>query len=179
MSKWSFRYFGDPSLRKKCEPIEEITDEIRELAQFMIDYADNNNGIGLAAPQVGVPLRLFVIRDYLMDEEGKWRTSEPKVFINPKILSKSEEEEEDTEGCMSLPNLQVGPIDRPVKIKIEATDLEGNRFVEEREGLNARVTLHENDHLNGVLHIDRLPPAIRKKIAPQLQAIKKKYFLKK
>ena len=175
MAKWRFRYYGDPVLRAHCQPIEEITDEIKELAHFMIEYADNNRGIGLAAPQVGMPIRLFILRDYVVLPDGKWTVSEPKVFINPKILWKSKEMTIDTEGCMSFPDMPVGPIERPKEIHIEATDLEGNRFVDKREGLNARVTFHENDHLNGVLHIDRLPPRVRKQIEPDLHAIKEKY----
>lgn len=177
MTKWRFRYFGDPVLREHSKKIAEITEEIKELARFMIHYADNNNGIGLSAVQLGIPIRMFVLRDYIILPDGKWTVSAPKVFINPKIVWKSKETEVDTEGCMSFPHLQVGPIERPHKVKIEATDLEGNLFTEEREGLNARVSFHENDHLNGVLHIDRLPPRIRKKIEPQLQEIKKKYNL--
>lgn len=176
MAKWRFRYYGDPILRQHSLPIEKITDEIKELARFMIHYADNNNGIGLSAIQVGVPIRLFVLRDYIIPPDGgRWTYSAPKIFINPKIIWKSEETNVDTEGCMSLPKLNLGPIERPTYVKIEAQDLDGNTFIDEREGLNARVTFHENDHLNGVLHIDRLPPNVRKKIEPQLQAIKKKY----
>ena len=175
MSKWTFRYFGDPVLREQSKPIEEITDEIKELAHFMIEYADQNNGIGLSAVQVGVPIRLFVLRDYVVLPDGKWSASAPKVFINPKIVWKSKETETDDEACMSVPGLLVGPIERPKKVRVEATDLEGNMFVEEREGLNARVSFHENDHLNGVLQIDRLPPRVRKKIESDLQDIKKKY----
>jgi peptide deformylase len=177
MAKWRFRYYGDPILRQKSEPIEEITDEIKELAHFMIDYADNNNGIGLSAIQVGVPVRLFVLRDYIVLPDGRWTSSEPKVFINPKIVWKSKERETDLEACMSIPNLQVGPIERPLHVKVEATDLDGNLFVDERSGLNARVSFHENDHLNGVLTVDRAPPRVRKKLEPVLQEIKKKYFL--
>lgn len=175
MERYRFRYYGDPILRQKCEPVKEITPEIKELAQFMIDYIDQNSAIGLAAPQVGVPIRLFVLRDYLVQPDGKWVVSEPKVFINPKILWKSEETDTDTEGCMSFPGLQVGPIERPLKVKFEATDLEGKVFIDEREELNARVTFHENDHLNGVLHIDRLPPLFRKRIEGDLRLIKSKY----
>lgn len=175
MAKWTFRYYGDPILRKQSEPVEEITDEIKELAHFMIDYADNHNGIGLSAVQVGVPIRLFVLRDYVVLPDGKWTVSAPKVFINPKIVWKSKETEIDDEPCMSIPGLNVGPIERPVKVRFEATDLDGNHFVEERQGINARVSFHENDHLNGVLQIDRAPPRVRKKIEPDLQAIKKKY----
>lgn len=175
MAKWTFRYFGDPILREHSQPIEHITDEIKELAHFMIDFADNNNGIGLSAVQVGVLVRLFVLRDYRVLDDGRWVTSEPKVFINPRILWKSEEIESDQEGCMSIPGLQVGPIKRPVKVRIEALDLDGNLFIDEREGINARVSFHENDHLNGVLTIDRISPKARKKVEPALQAIRKKY----
>lgn len=175
MKKWTFRYYGDPVLREHSKKIDEVTDEIKQLARYMTYYADNNNGIGLSAVQLGIPIRLFVLRDYIILPDGTWTVSAPKVFINPKILWKSKETETDTEACMSFPDLQVGPIDRPKKVKIEAIDLDGNVFVEEREGLNARVSFHENDHLNGVLHIDRLPPKVRKKIDPDLREIKKKY----
>ncbi len=170
--KWHLRIYGDPVLRKKSEQIEEITGEIKELAQFMIDFSDNNNGIGLAAVQLGVPIRMFVLRDYIELPDGHINLSDPKVFINPKIIWKSEETEVDTEGCLSIPGMNVGPVERPHKIKIEAQDLEGNTFVDEREGLNARVTFHENDHLNGVLYIDRLPKNVRKKIERDLQNLK-------
>jgi len=175
MAKWRFRYYGDPVLRQKSAAVEEITDEVKELVRYMIYYADNHNGIGLSAIQLGVPLRIFVLRNYIVQPDGKWTVSKPLVFINPKIVWKSEEIEVDTEACMSVPNLNVGPIERPHAIKIEATDLDGNRFVDEAEGINARVRFHENDHLNGVLQIDRLPVNARKKIERQLQAIKKKY----
>ena len=174
-NKWRFRYYGDPVLREHSKPIEEITDEIKELARFMTHYADNNNGIGLSAIQMGVPIRLFVLRDYILLPDGHWATSAPKVFINPKIVWKSKEMETDTEACMSVPELSIGPVERPKKLRIEALDLDGNTFTDEREGLNARVTFHENDHLNGVLYIDRLPPSIRKKFEPQLKDIKQKY----
>ncbi len=175
MAKWRLRYYGDPVLRQHSKSIEEITDEIKELAHFMVDYADNNNGIGLSAVQMGVPIRLFVLRDYAILPDGKWAVSAPKVFINPKVVWKSKETNVDTEGCLSFGHLNVGPIERPSSVKIEATDLQGNTFIDEREGLNARVSFHENDHLNGVLHIDRLPPRVRKKIEPDLQAIKKQH----
>lgn len=176
--KWRFRYYGDPVLRQHSEPVGEVTEEIQELARFMIDYADNHNGIGLSAIQVGVPIRLFVLRDYIVLPDGKWSASAPKVFINPKIVWKSKETETDTEGCMSVPGLSVGPIERPLKVRIEALDINGKPFTDEREGINARVSFHENDHLNGVLQIDRLPPRVRKRIEPELEAIKKKYHSK-
>ena len=175
MKKWRFRYYGDPILRERSAPIEEITDEIKELAAFMVDYADNNNGIGLSAIQVGVPIRLFVLRDYVVLPDGKWTHSAPKVFINPKIVAKSKKTEADLEACMSIPDFRSGPVVRPFEVTIEATDLDGNKFTDVREGLNARVSLHENDHLNGVLFIDRLAPKIKKQIESELREVKKKY----
>ena len=168
------RYYGDPVLRKQCEPIKEITEEIRKLAKDMIETMDKNDGIGLAAPQVGHSVRLFVLRNYIFTEEGHWTLSDPKVFINPKLKDPSVHLISDTEGCLSLPGLRL-PVNRPDKITVEAIDLEVNIFVEELEGYNARVRMHENDHINGVLFIDRVDTYLRKKIDPILKEIKKKY----
>jgi len=167
-------YYGHPVLRKLCESISEITDEIRKLASDMIETMDKNDGIGLAAPQVGHPIRMFVLRNYIPTEDGQWTVSEPKVYINPKLSSPSDDMLSDTEGCLSLPGLRL-EIDRPNKITVEAMDLEGNIFIEELEGYNARVRMHENDHINGVLFIDRIDVPTRKKIEPDLKQIKKKY----
>jgi len=168
-------YYGDPVLRKRSEPIEEITDEIKKFILEMIKLCDENRGAGLAACQVGRSIRVFILRNYIISPDGKWSQSEPIVFINPKVIEHSEETDVDTEGCLSVPIGQVGPIERPIRVTIEAQDLEGNTFIDKREGLNARVSLHENDHLNGVLQIDRLPPNERKKIEPDLRVAKKKY----
>lgn len=167
-------YYGNPVLRKHCAPIEEITDEIRKLAKDMIETMDKSHGIGLAAPQVGYPIRLFVCRNYIFGEDQNWTLSEPKVYINPKLSSPSDRMLTDTEGCLSFPKLQL-EIDRPDSITVEAMDLDGNLFKEEVDGYNARVRMHENDHINGVLFIDRIDPNQRKKLAPILQEIKRKY----
>lgn len=169
------RYYGDPILRKRSDPIETITDEIKQLAYAMIEYADTHNGIGLSACQIGHTIRMFVLRSYIETPDGKWTVSAPRVFINPKIISYSDELVADDEGCMSIPGLRVEVV-RPLKVVVEATDLDGKTFVEESEGYNARIRMHENDHLNGVLSIDRASPKIRKKIEPQLREIKKKYY---
>ncbi len=168
-----YRY-GHPVLRKRCEPVVEITDEIRQLVADMIETMDQNEGIGLAAPQVGHPIRLFVLRNYIYADEGKWTLSEPKVYINPKLTSPGTEMLSDTEGCLSLPGLRL-EVDRPDRITVEAMDLEGKTFVEELEGYTARIRMHENDHINGVLFIDRVDLHTRKQIDPLLKQIKKKY----
>lgn len=165
-------YYGHPVLRKHCAPIEEITDEIRKLAQDMIDTMDQSDGIGLAAPQVGYPLRLFVCRNYIFGEDKNWTLSPPKVYINPKLSSPSDRLLTDVEGCLSFPKLRL-EIDRPDFIVVEAMDIHGQLFREEVEGYNARVRMHENDHINGVLFIDRIDAGRRKEIDPMLREIKK------
>lgn len=167
-------YYGHPILRKRCAPIAEITDEIRMLAHDMIETMDKNDGIGLAAPQIGHSLRMFVLRNYIFTEEGHWTLSEPKVYINPKLYSPGDNIVSDTEGCLSLPGLRL-QVSRPDKITVEAMDLDGKIFIEELEGYNARVRMHENDHINGTLFIDRIDVNERKKIEPFLKEIKKKY----
>jgi peptide deformylase len=167
-------YYGDPVLRKRCEPVHEITDEIRTLVSDMIETMDKSDGIGLAAPQVGHALRIFVLRNYIQLENGQWTVSEPKVYINPKLSNPGKEFLTDTEGCLSFPGLRFH-VDRPDKITVEAMDLDGNTFVEEIEGYNARVRMHENDHINGVLYIDRIDADERAKIEPILKEIKKKF----
>jgi len=170
--KLKIHTYGHPVLRKHCSPIDSITDEIRNLAYDMIELMDQSDGIGLAAPQVGHPIRLFVCRNYIFGEDGKWTLSAPKVYINPKLSAPGERLLADTEGCLSLPKLRL-EIERPDTICIEALDLQGNTFREEHEGYNARVRMHENDHINGVLFIDRVDADTRKKIDPLLRAMKK------
>jgi peptide deformylase len=166
-------YYGHPVLRKHCAPIEEITDDIRTLAQNMIDTMDQSDGIGLAAPQVGYPVRMFVCRNYIFGEDKSWTLSAPKVYINPKLSSPSDRLLTDVEGCLSFPKLRL-EIDRPDFIVVEAMDIHGQLFREEVEGYNARVRMHENDHINGVLFIDRIDAGSRKEIDPQLREIKNK-----
>jgi peptide deformylase len=167
-------YYGHPMLRKHCEPVKEITDGIRQLVADMILTMDENNGAGLAAPQVGFPVRLFVLRYYIEGPDGHYRLSAPQVYINPKLSNPSQQTIVDSEGCLSFPHLRID-VERPLKITVEATDLNGEAFVEELEGYNARIRMHENDHINGVLHIDRIDAHARNKIEPFLREIKKKF----
>lgn len=171
--KLPLAYYGNPLLRKKAEPIGEITEAIRQLAADMIETMDANNGIGLAAPQIGQSIRLFVLRRYAVQEDGTRVITDPYVYINPKIVEHSEEEESEEEGCLSIPKIRM-QVSRPKRIKVEATDLEGKAFTHDLEGINARVVMHENDHINGVLFIDRVRGAARKRIEDELRQIKKK-----
>ena len=165
--------YGNPILRKKGEKITEITDEIRTLAHEMVETMDAANGIGLAAQQVGKAIRLFVLRRYIDGPDGKWTVSDPIVYINPKILAVSQETWVADEGCLSIPKIHL-PVERPLKIKIESTRLDGSHVIEEVEGMNARVILHENDHINGVLFIDRVEDQHLRDVEDQLRALKKK-----
>lgn len=167
-------YYGDPILRKKAAPVEKITDEIKDLAKNMIETMQERKGVGLAAPQIHHSLALFVTQFPDQTNPDEWVPGEVLVFINPKILEVNDECSYYSEGCLSIPGLYED-VPRPTKIKITAQDLDGNTFVKELTDYNARICMHENDHINGVLFIDRLTPKQKKEIEPFLRAIKKKY----
>lgn len=137
-----------PILRGKAVPIEEVTDWVRQVAQRMIELMHEATGVGLAGPQVGVPIRIFVANT-TAESNGD------RVFINPVLSRPSRRMQQHEEGCLSLPEV-TGMIHRPYSITIDAIDLEGNegRFV--GEDLMARVWQHETDHLDGILIIDRM-----------------------
>ena len=137
---------GDPLLRKKSRTVDEITPRIIKLLDDMADtmYFENR-GIGIAAPQVGVLRRVFVVD--VGDEHGKIE------FINPEILETSGSQT-DFEGCLSVPG-KTCPVTRAEYVKVKALDRDGNEFTLEGEGLLARCILHEYDHLEGILFIDK------------------------
>lgn len=153
-------YYGEPVLRKKAERIEEITPEIRLLAQEMIETMDAFDGAGLAAPQVHHAIRLFVMRVPQEPHADPKEVGAVKVFINPKLSSPSEEMAKGVEGCLSIPTLQ-GDVKRPKEITVEYTDLDGKQITRRVKGWEARVIMHETDHLNGVLYIDRMESRAR------------------
>jgi peptide deformylase len=163
-------YYGDPILRKKAEPISEITPAILQLVEEMIETMDACDGLGLAAPQVHYCLQLFVIRTPEESASGEIALGDPVVFINPKITSFSEDHWDVSEGCLSIPSIHAD-VSRPKKIVVEYTNLEGKKIQEECSGWKARVILHEYDHLQGVLFIDRLAKKEREKLEPSLQKL--------
>ena len=136
---------GEDILRKKAEPVAEINDEIRKLADDMIETMIEANGVGLAGPQVNKSLRIFVA---MADDDVK------RVFINPQIIKTSEEVGEYEEGCLSIPQVYES-ITRPVRVTVQAFNEKGRPFTLDADGLLARIIQHEYDHLDGILYIDR------------------------
>jgi peptide deformylase len=174
----SLAYYGDPILRKKTDLVQEINDDIRQLVADMIETMYAEDGIGLAAPQVHHSFSLFVTCVPTYVDEHTLIPGTERVFINPKILSYSEEKNSLPEACLSLPKLS-GYVTRPLKIVVEAMDLEGKIFTQEFVDYEARCILHENDHINGKLYIDRMENKERQALEQKLREIKKKYSSKK
>jgi len=171
-------YYGNPILRKKAEPVKEITPEIRQLVADMIETVHKQSGVGLAAPQIHHSLALFIILAPVEQPDGTFTFTDIQIFINPKILFHSDEKGTHGEGCLSIPKLYAD-VERPLHIVVQAMDLEGNTFKKEYSGYIARQIMHENDHINGILFIDRIHGKKRKDLDPMLQAIKKQYAVKK
>lgn len=140
----------DPLLRQVSKPVERIDDELRQFAADMFDTMYDAPGIGLAAVQVGEPIRMLVL-----DVAGKDEPKNPQVFINPEILAKSEDMNVHEEGCLSIPDYYA-EVERPARISVKALDLDGKEKIVEADGILATCLQHEIDHLNGVLFIDHL-----------------------
>ena len=136
------RIEGDPILNKKCREVKEMTPRLQELAQDLIDTMYEENGVGLAAPQVGVLRRIAVIDV----GEGPW------VFVNPRIIE-TEGEQVGDEGCLSVPGM-AGCVRRPMRVVAEAFDINMEPFTVEGEGLFVRAMCHEFDHLDGHLYTE-------------------------
>ena len=154
--------YGNEILGRKAEPVKDIDDSIRSLAAGML-AAMAGRGIGLAGPQVASPLRLFVT-----SVEG----DKPRIFINPEIVLTSQEVVEIEEGCLSLPRLYLDVV-RPESVRVQAWNEKGRPFSVETGGLLARVILHEYDHLEGLLFIDRLKNGKRDKALAQYRRLVK------
>ncbi|CRX38101.1 peptide deformylase [Estrella lausannensis] len=169
-------YYGNPLLRKKAQPVGSLTPEVKQLAQDMVETMFLENGIGLAANQVGSLLRIFVTAVPKKDDEGRLQPGQVKVYINPEIIEFSDDKVVYNEGCLSIPGLR-GEVSRPFRVKIRALDIDGNAFEEELEGLDSVCVCHENDHLNGVLFIDRIKGKERDEMEKKLKQIKKDYHL--
>ena len=152
----------DRQLRLVSKSIEKVTPEIRQLADDMFETMYDAPGIGLAAIQVAKPLRLITMDLAKKNEEGE-TSPQPRVFINPEILSSSEEVAVYEEGCLSIPEYYE-EVERPAKVRVRFMDIDGKVHEEDAEGLYATCIQHEIDHLNGVLFVDYLSKLKRDRV---------------
>ncbi len=169
--------YGHPALRAKGRKVSEVNDEVLQLVEDMLETMESANGVGLAAQQVGVPMQLCVVditgvkdRPSEMWVDGEAVDPEeymPLILINPEI-SLSGRERSGNEGCLSFPGLS-GEVTRSEKVKVKALGEEGDVQEFEASGLLARAIQHEFDHLQGVLYIDRMGQAERKRLAEDLE----------
>ena len=169
----------DPRLRLISKPVETIDDTIRTLVADMFETMYDAPGIGLAAVQVGEPLRLLVIdlqdREEIEGEDGIVETrtvTDPRVFINPEILDPAEDTNIYTEGCLSVPD-QYADVERPAACRARWMDLDGVQHDERIEGMLATCLQHEMDHLEGILFIDHLSRLKREMVLRKLAKLKK------
>ncbi len=167
----------DAILRQISKPVETFDDELKTLVADMFETMYEAPGIGLAAVQVGEPIRLLVIDLQEPEEEGGEPVRDPRVFINPEILWHSDTEVPYTEGCLSVPE-QYAEVMRPDKIRARWQDEKGKVHEEEIEGLLAVCLQHEMDHLNGVLFIDHLSRLKRDMVLKKLAKWRKENGLK-
>jgi len=145
---------GNECLRQKVVPVRVIGPEYKKIAEDIINALHDGKGIGLAGPQVGIMERIFAVH-----VEGDI----PRIFINPSILETSKETVKYEEGCLSIPGIYTDVV-RSKSVKIQAWNEQGRPFTLETSGLLARVILHEYDHLDGILFIDRIPEQRRNRI---------------
>lgn len=158
-------FYPDDRLRQICERVDIFDERLQELALGMIKMMHKRRGIGLAAPQVGVLLRLIVVCPTCV-------VGEEYVLVNPEVAPFTRMEVRE-EGCLSLPGV-FACVERPARIFCRAQNIYGERIEFEADGLLARVIQHEVDHLNGVLFVDRLTPEELKKVEPKLRELEKR-----
>ena len=162
MSRLTILEYPDPRLRTRARPVEQFDAALGRLIDDMFETMYEAPGIGLAAIQVAQPLRLITMDLAKKNEEGEV-TPQPRVFINPEIISSSEETSIYEEGCLSIPEYYE-EVERPAKVRLRFTDLDGKLHEEDAEGLYATCIQHEIDHLNGVLFVDYLSKLKRDRV---------------
>lgn len=161
---YQVRIYGDPVLRKEAQPIDNIDSSLCQLAEDMFVTMRQAEGVGLAAPQIGLSIALTVLDPRPLEED-----TQPLVVINPRIVDQQGEFSFE-EGCLSIPEIRLDVV-RPEYIVVEGLDLDGNPVCIETGGIVARILQHEIDHLNGTLFVDRLGTVQRQMIEAQLQEI--------
>lgn len=168
MTKRTILLHPDPRLKAVCNPVDAFDKDLRALADDMLETMYDAPGIGLAAPQVGVMNRMLVM-DCVKDDLA---AAEPMVLINPRVIDASTDLNVYDEGCLSIPD-QYAEVERPARVKVEWSDLDGKTVQKEFDGLWATCVQHEIDHLNGKLFIDYLKPLKRQMITRKMQKLKR------
>lgn len=164
MALLPIRTYGDPVLRRVAEPVGEITPEIRTLVADMIETMYAEPGVGLAAPQVGVSLRLIVIDPTAGDEKGK-----AFAMVNPVVKLSGDPVVMD-EGCLSVPDIRAD-VTRPERVSVVYTTLDGEPAILDADDMVARIIQHEYDHLDGILFVDKINPVRRHLLRKELRAL--------
>jgi peptide deformylase len=165
--------YGDPILRKRAREIGDLSSpEFKALIEDMFESMYAAHGIGLAAPQIGKSIRLFVVDGTTLEDEEEDMTGFRKTFINPEIIEETGEPWEFEEGCLSIPNIREN-VARQDTVRIHYTDEEGNKKDETYNGIKARIIQHEYDHLNGKMFIDYLTPLKKRMLKGKLTDISK------
>jgi peptide deformylase len=155
----------DERLRQPSVAVTAIDASVRQLYQDLVDSMYAENGLGIAALQLGDPRRMFIVEPKLA---GRPETDPPLAFINPEVIETSDEQQDSEEGCLSFPDIYI-KVKRPMRCKVRAMGLDGAMFEIEGEALFARCMLHENDHLTGKLLVDFVGPLKRQMIKKKLQ----------
>lgn len=163
--------FGHPVLTKVAEPIQQDYPDLNDLLSNMWETMYNANGIGLAAPQIGLSIRIFLVDTTQLDEKEE-KPGIKKVFINAEIIEEDGDDWSYEEGCLSIPKV-TGMVERPERVTIKFLDENFEEHEETFEGMNARVIQHEYDHIDGILFTEYLKPLKKRLIKRKLEQIKK------
>jgi peptide deformylase len=169
--KLQLRYYGDPILRRHARDVRAFNHRLHEVAEAMIEVMEEEGGVGLAAPQVGIEERVLVARKMDAPDDNDAR---PVVLVNPEIVERSRETWAFEEGCLSIPGIR-GEVTRPERVTVRYRDVDGKSHTIDIEGMFARVVQHEIDHLDGKLFIDYLSSGEKTLLKPRLKRIAERY----
>lgn len=164
--------YGDPVLRKKAEPIANDYPKLMTIIDNMFKTMYHSQGVGLAAPQVGISIRLFVIDSTPFKEDDESADGFKRVFINPELINEEGEKWKFNEGCLSIPGIRED-IERKPRLTIRYQDMNFETHIEEFSGIKARIIQHEYDHLEGILFTDKLTPLKKTLLKGRLTDISK------
>ena len=172
---------GSDVLRREADPIpaEEINDDLRDLVDDMFETMYHADGVGLAAPQIGISRRLLVVDvPGPEDEDGKGAGRRRLALVNPRVVESSKDRDRSVEGCLSIPGMEE-VVERPWAVVVEALDPEGKEVRIEADDLLARALQHEIDHLDGILFISKMTPADRIRLKRSLAELEERYSRRK